>query len=94
MFTGYKFPEILTCETVIKNSLGENAHYQRNDSSLCLNHMDFYGNIQPKFIFINITIDGANNGSKPNLSYTDFKFGIIAGRIELLKRMTSGTWVC
>nr|XP_034323276.1 transmembrane cell adhesion receptor mua-3 isoform X4 [Crassostrea gigas] len=88
--TGYKFPEILTCETIIKNSLGENTHYQRNDSSLCLNHMDFYGNIQPEFIFINITIDGANKGSKPNLSYTDFKFGIIAGHIELLKRMTSG----
>lgn len=91
MLTGYIFPEILICETIIKNSLGENTHYQSNGSSLCLNQRDFYGKIQPEFIFINITIDGANNGSKPNLSYMDFKFGITAAHIELLKKETSGT---
>lgn len=91
---GYKFPEILTCETTIKNSLGEKAHSQSNGSLLCLNHMDFYGKIQPEFIFINISIDGANNGSKPNLSYTGFKFGITAAHIELLKGVPSGTCIC
>lgn len=56
--------------------------------------MDFYGNIQLKFIFINIIIDGVNKGFKFNLFYIDFKFGIIVGCIELFKRMILGIWVC
>lgn len=80
----------MTCEMEIKDSFGEKAQSPTTGSSHCVNQQDFYGKYQPEFIHTHVMIDGQHAGFRPTAAYTDFHFGVLAARVDMVKQNKSG----